>query len=67
MEKKHKYGFRKHKAVKGLGVALLGTVGVLAGSSLVSANETTNSAVVQTNRTVDATISRVNFNDLTVE
>ncbi|HFH9945893.1 TPA: MucBP domain-containing protein [Streptococcus suis] len=48
-------------------MALLGTVGVLAGSSLVSANETTNSAVVQTNRTVDATISRVNFNDLTVE
>ncbi|NQI71227.1 LPXTG cell wall anchor domain-containing protein [Streptococcus suis] len=67
MEKKHKYGFRKHKAVRGLGVALLGTVGVFAGSSMVSANETTNPAVVQTNRTVDATISRVNINDLTAE
>ncbi|HEM5122387.1 TPA: MucBP domain-containing protein [Streptococcus suis] len=67
MEKKHKYGFRKHKAVKGLGVALLGTVGVLAGTSLASANETVNSEVVQTNRTIDTTISRVNYNDLTAE
>ncbi|HEM3578293.1 TPA: MucBP domain-containing protein, partial [Streptococcus suis] len=66
-EKKHRYGFRKHKAVKGLGVALLGTVGVLAGATLVSANETANFTAVQTNRTVDATISRVNINDLTVE
>ncbi|MCK4026644.1 MucBP domain-containing protein [Streptococcus iners] len=67
MEKKHRYGFRKHKAVKGLGVALLGTVGVLAGSSLISANETSISEAVQTNRTVDATISRVDYNDLTAE
>ncbi|HFI0143367.1 TPA: MucBP domain-containing protein [Streptococcus suis] len=67
MEKKHRYGFRKHKAVKGLGVALLGTVGVLAGATSVSANETANFTAVQTNRTVDATISRVNINDLTAE
>ncbi|HFI2446524.1 TPA: MucBP domain-containing protein [Streptococcus suis] len=67
MEKKHRYGFRKHKAVKGLGVALLGTVGVLAGSSLISANETSISEAVQTNRAVDATISRVDYNDLTAE
>ncbi|WP_105124571.1 MucBP domain-containing protein [Streptococcus suis] len=67
MEKKHRYGFRKHKAVKGLGVALLGTVGVLAGSSLISANETSISEAVQTNRTIDTTISRVDYNDLTAE
>lgn len=67
MEKNHKYGFRKHKAVKGLGVALLGTVGVLAGSSLVSANEVGISEAVQTNRTIDATISRVDYNELTEE
>ncbi|MCK3941277.1 hypothetical protein HCC47_00150 [Streptococcus suis] len=67
MESKHKYGFRKHKAVKGLGVALLGTISVLAGTSLASANETVNSEVVQTNRTIDATITRVNYNDLTAE
>ncbi|WP_170243198.1 MucBP domain-containing protein [Streptococcus suis] len=67
MEKNHKYGFRKHKAVKGLGVALLGTVGVLAGSSLVSANEVGISEAVQTNRTIDATISRVDYNELTDE
>ncbi|HFI0304320.1 TPA: MucBP domain-containing protein [Streptococcus suis] len=67
MEKNHKYGFRKHKAVKGLGVALLGTVSVLAGSSLVSANEVGISEAVQTNRTIDATISRVDYNELTEE
>ncbi|MFV8064454.1 LPXTG cell wall anchor domain-containing protein [Streptococcus pluranimalium] len=67
MEKNHKYGFRKHKAVKGLGVALLGTVGVLAGSSLVSANEVGISEAVQTNRTIDATISRVDYNELSEE
>ncbi|MBO4106780.1 MucBP domain-containing protein [Streptococcus suis] len=67
MEKNNKYGFRKHKAVKGLGVALLGTVSVLAGSSLVSATDQATSEVVQTNRMIDATIRRVNYHDLSEE
>ncbi|HFH9837743.1 TPA: putative cross-wall-targeting lipoprotein signal domain-containing protein [Streptococcus suis] len=67
MEKKEKYGFRKHKAVKGLGVALLGTVSVLAGSSLISANEVSISEAVRPNQVIDAKVRRVNVNDLTAE